>query len=149
MQDVPDVTAERVIAAADEGALRTCYQDQGLVVGTPEFGEGFSVKTDSLEQSRQARVVCLARFPNRVDVANTDLDDEQLRVHYDWTVQQTVPCIDGLGFDTAEPPGLDEFIAGYRADQPLWFPGSYGLDELAEIRDECDLIPPLEDVCSE
>lgn len=121
-------------------------EDQGLLVRDNDHGPGFVVEGQTLQESRQSRVVCLARFPNRVDVASTQLTPEQLRVHHDWMVDQVLPCIADLGIQIdTDVPAAEQVMAAYEQDEPLWFP-TLSREDLEKTQKSCDLLPPPEEV---
>lgn len=121
-------------------------EEQGYSV-TVIPGGGVGVEGASGErESMLANDVCLQWYPYRVDVIQLNLDDQSLAVHYGWTVNEIIPCLSGLGLDTETPPALEEFVAIYRADEPMWFPGDYSPQELETINASCPLLPPIEDV---
>lgn len=147
MTATPDVEAVRSIGSAEvDEVLRGCLEELGYTVVEPDFGPGLQIEDVPLQEARAANTTCLARYPYRRDLADLELTDRQLGIHYDWTAGQVAGCIDDLGLDTAQPPSLAEFVRGYRADEPTWFPGTYSVDELDRIRSECDLLPPREEV---
>lgn len=138
----PDETARRLVTRDEEVEVtRDCMEEQGYEV-EDTLGGGISTSSGSLEEARRARLVCLSWYPHRSDLTG-ELEQEELRAHHEWMTAEVIPCIDDVGLPTDPVPSFEEFEAGHRADEPLWFPGDYDDAQLEQIESACALVPPL------
>lgn len=137
----PEVDQAMLQCAAEHGAAITAPTPTATMVDGHVITGGIMVDSVSPEESRRTTVACLARYPRIQDVLDPELSDQQLRVHHAWMTDEVIPCIAGLGLPVASAPTEAEFIAIYRAREPMWFPGEYDVDELQNIRAECWLLP--------
>lgn len=139
---IPQDKPVRLVNAkeADATTLR-CMEELGFATRTSDFGPGTEVEGGSKEELDAAGIRCLSRYPLRADVLNADMSEAELRTEYEWLDAETIPCLQRLGLDTSPLPPFADFVAGFRAGEPLWFPGDYTAAQRGRINESCDLLP--------
>lgn len=94
----------------------------------------------------RAEYVCFGRYPIEERYTQA-LDEGQLRIYHAWLVEETLPCMQQLGYPIPTPPTLEVFIATYQASGQLFFldsalaPGTEA-EAMAEVVAHCDVEPP-------
>lgn len=143
ISDPPEVPVVREVRPEEMGALVVqCLTDQGF--DAEFFPEDDSWGLDAApgqgEAAALAEYICIAQHP-LMDVFVLPLSDDRLRASYVWHVETTIPCLQGMGHSTPEPPTLETYIATYRATGGQWMAQA----EAAlphEAWEECPPLPP-------
>lgn len=112
---------------------------------------GFSVHSIDAAQgeaNERLEFICLGMYPLH-ERYQQQLASEQLEVYYTWMVEETIPCIESLGYPTPTPPSMETFLATYEASGKLFFPDTE-LDpatiaaDMVTIMGQCEVMPPDE-----
>lgn len=144
LTDPPDVTPERAVAPHERPAIiGACMAEQGFDITVTDHG----YELDNLDGPQgtatvEALYVCDGRFPTDQRFSTTS--PEQLEVFYTYDREVFIPCMESLGYDAAEMPTLETYLA-----YPAWDPfGEYTGDEghrvALEVLAECESEPPPE-----
>lgn len=141
IQDPPDVVVVRETRPEEMGAsVAECVREQGFearafpdgsweTVGAPGQGDAVAL----------AEYVCIAQYPLQPQFYQP-LGDARLRQSYEYHVSTTIPCLQGLGYTTPEPPTAEVYIATYRATGEQWMAQHVGgLPD--ESWDQCPPVP--------
>jgi hypothetical protein len=121
-----------------------------LVTVRPDGGISFPELTAEQSKAMEAAFdICDQQFPvdPRYEQA---LNQDQLEALYNWYVEESIPCLEELGYTGFEPSSLDTFIDSY--DTGPWTPyNDLGgtIDQLREsdwyaLQEACPQGPPLE-----
>lgn len=118
-----------------------------------EANGGFSIHASDLEQdeaNERLGFICMGRYPLH-ERYHQQLATEQLEIYYAWMVEETIPCMQSLGYRTPEPPTMETFVANYEARGELFFPDTE-LDpstiagDMMKIMKQCEVMPPDEEL---
>lgn len=148
LSDPPSVTPIRAVTRDEIDQVKAdCLTEQGFPAEVEDSG-GISYEVPSGQQgsARIASYTCSGQYPLRERYSQT-LSEEQLQVYYDWIVEETIPCMQDLGYPTPEPPTLETFMAEYAKSNALFFPdgdldpGSIA-DDMHTVLEHCEVMPP-------
>ncbi len=118
----------------------------GLAVGGP------GVPDDQHDAHWQATYRCRIAYPVHPRF-RVPMTDAQVRVIYDYFVDELVGCLEGEGYEVAPAPSWEAFLAQWRSADPHWDPHDSvrapNEQEHIRIREECPQRPPLVDVYGE
>lgn len=159
LDEVPtDVEFLRYIHPDEFGRVRAqCIRDQGFEA-EETFDNGVSygqVPPEQAEALRRASYRCSAMYPVH-PLFNQPPSEEQLRITYDYYVEDLIPCLAAEGVAVHDIPSLERFIASYPGslEEPLWSPyfaagigeppGPETLAEFERLSQRCPQNPPLE-----
>lgn len=92
-----------------------CMAELGFPSTVDQHGQqGISFDRAHEDDMGRASYTCTARYP--LDEARMQpFDLAQLRLLYDWRVEETIPCIAAAGITPPEPPSFESFVARYAA----------------------------------
>jgi hypothetical protein len=151
--DVPDA-AEFIeyIHPDDFGRVRSqCMREQGFDA-RETFDGGVSygrIPDDQSEAQRSAAVLCSARYPVHPRFLEP-LTEEQVRVIYDYYVDELVACLQREGYDPGEVPSWETY-RDTRGTEDDWTPYHALVgdvmsrpDDWQAINEACPQSPPLE-----
>ncbi|WP_066638756.1 hypothetical protein [Serinicoccus hydrothermalis] len=143
IEDPPEVEVVRERAPGDEGLqmIGECLQERGWPVGIE--GAGFTIREVPVEQQGALdldQYICDAQYPIAAEYAELSAEDS-LTAHYEYLVEEYVPCVAEFGFTVSTPPSLETYLA----EQGLgWVPGSDVYDQVAasevgwsEVEEQC------------
>jgi hypothetical protein len=150
--EVPDdVEMVRYISIDEFGVVRArCLTEQGFQA-TATFDGGLTftpVPDDQGEAQRIASMRCAVMYPVHPRYHQPPTE-AQLRITYDYYVDELVPCLAAAGYDAGEPPTWETFRATY-FDDGSWTPYrgvvATNPDPAAwqEINETCPQAPPTE-----
>lgn len=131
-----------------------CMQDQGFEAEASDDGRsvgGDLPPDDQMDAHWQATYRCRIAYPlhPRFDVPMTD---EQIRIVYDYFVDELVPCLEKEGYDIEPAPSWETFRSQWGTPES-WEPHSSvrapNRQEHLRIREDCPQRPPSEDVYGE
>lgn len=150
LSDPPDVTPIRAVAPSEVDALVVdCLHEFGFSAEVDTVGGwGFEYAQEQEEDATRAEYICMGRYPLAEQYVAA-LTEAQLRIYYDWQIEEVLPCVANLGYPIPTPPSWETYLAP-RADgsnsNPFFFdagldPATIGAD-LREIMSKCEYIPP-------
>lgn len=114
--DPPHVDPIREITPAESAdVINSCLEDRGWV---QEARGGFSVPEEQIEALDLDSYICEASYPLKVELT-TPLTDQQWGLVYDHRVEVFLPCARNVGFDVAEPPTKETFVASPEGWDPV------------------------------
>ncbi|WP_162802149.1 hypothetical protein [Ornithinimicrobium murale] len=127
--------------------MADCLTAEGFPAeADPDGSWGFGAAPGQHEAAMLAEYVCLARYPLAAEYVEP-LDPVQLRVHYDWLIEETLPCMAGLGYPIPEPPSWPTYQEQYATDGSIFFadealdPATIASD-MSIITADCEVKPP-------
>lgn len=126
----------------------SCMGEYGYVVRLDEVSGGRVVEWD-LDQAESywtAGYMCAAQYPLTPKYYQP-YNAEQLRMLYDWQLEEAIPCLEGLGFTiTEEPPTFESFYGEYAmTGAVVWLAHRYVDGEIQnDTQDLCPPRPPTE-----
>lgn len=142
--DPPDVAPVRAISLSESAQVTAdCLTGQGFPSRVEDGSTVLEFDTAQREAARLAQYVCLSRYPTH-ETYTRPLSETQQRVFYDWMVEETLPCMQDLGYPAPEPPSFETFSADYERGE-LWFPDTELTslaDDMNVIMDACQVLPP-------
>lgn len=152
ISDPPSVTPIRAVTRDEIDQVKAdCLTGQGFPAKVENSGGiSYEVPPGQQESARMASYVCSGHYPLHERYSQT-LSEEQLRVYYNWIVEETIPCMQNLGYPTPEPPTLETFMAEYLESNALFFPdgnldpGSIA-DDMHTVIEHCEVMPPDEEL---
>lgn len=111
--DPPAVDVVRVVALDESvGARQLCMEELGFPVEGPTAGIlEWEVSEGQQEAFSLALYTCTARYP----IAAEDmapLDETQMGALYDHWQDETIPCLEALGYAVEQPPSRESFVEG-------------------------------------
>lgn len=120
-----------------------CMADQGFPSTVDEWGqEGIPFELGHEDDLARADYVCAAMYPVEEKYLRP-FSLHQLRLLYDWRVEQTVPCLRADGVEVPEPPSFETFVGEYAATgYRHWSPRS-----TVELPPEIETGPGFADWC--
>lgn len=152
IDDPPEVGSVRVVTQDEWSAvLAQCLTDSGFPARVAPGGQLESPVFSSPEQMAdydRAYYVCLAQYP--VDPRHSQvLTDPQLRIYYDWLLENPIACMRERGHPVNEPPTLETFMANYRANGELSFfadglPPGQEAEIMSDVIEHCETEAPLD-----
>jgi hypothetical protein len=124
-----------------------CLDEQGFRAEvTPDGGLRFDYPPEQQEALHKADYRCEVMYPIH-PLFHQPLNADQLALLYDYYLDSVKPCLEGEGYEIAEPPTLETFIADYNRDD-AWSPYRsvpvVPMNEWYELQDRCPQDPPLE-----
>ncbi len=151
--EVPtDAEFVQFVAADEWGVAQAeCMQEQGFEAEASDDGltwGGPLPPEDQHDAHWQATYRCRLAYPvhPRFD---QPLTDEQIRVIYDYFVNELVVCLEDAGYEVAPPQSWETFRSHYSSPE-RWEPydsvQATSEQEHNRIREVCPPRPPLEDV---
>lgn len=151
LNDPPTVHPLRAVDQDEYDRVQVdCLVEFGVDARLEPSG-GFSVHSGDREQgeaNERLEFICLGRYPLH-ERYQQRFALEQLEVYYAWMVEETIPCMESLGYPTPVPPTKETFVANYEARGELFFPDTE-LDpstiagDMVTIMEQCDVMPPDE-----
>ncbi|RIK14697.1 MAG: hypothetical protein DCC50_10430 [Acidobacteria bacterium] len=120
-----------------------CMAEQGFPSTVDQWEqEGIPFEVGHEDDLARANYVCTAMYP--VDEKYLrPFSLHQLRLLYDWRVEQTVPCMRADGVEVPEPPSFETFVGEYAATgYRHWSPRS-----AVELPSEIEADPGFADWC--
>ena len=120
-----DAAFVRFVHPDDAGSvLAGCLREQGFEA-TVEWDGGVSYGSQSADQQPAMLVAdfrCDVMFPvhPKYTMKHTET---QIRIVYDFYVNELVPCLRAEGYDDIRPaPTWESFLSTYHSKEPHWFP---------------------------
>lgn len=144
--ELPPVIRE--VAPEEEQARIDCLAEYGFSVQRDEIagGTAIEVQASQTEAFWTAEYMCAAQYPLAPQYYQ-HYNAEQLRMLYDWQLDEAIPCLEGLGFTiTEEPPTFEHFYETYASNgYEVWLALFY-LDgpTTNDTEDQCPGRPPTD-----
>jgi hypothetical protein len=140
--EVPPVPFVRFIAAAEWGTtMASCLAAQGFGVQVMDDG-GIHYDQPPAGQAQAqavAKYTCDVEYP----VRQLGVTDADLRVLYDWNVNELIPCLEGAGYPVSEGPSFASFKDNY--ERAPWVPYEevpvVSKDQFDELNRVCPQLP--------
>lgn len=150
LEDPPEVTPERAVTPADvDATMVECLAEFGFQAElTPSGGYNFGYHVSQEDAAVRAEYTCMGRYPMAAQYREP-LTEQQLRVYYDWHVDEIFPCMVDLGHPVPEPPSWEV----YRSERagggnPFFFENALDqttlVKDLQDIMTNCTYVPPDE-----
>lgn len=139
---VPAVPFSRYIDATEWGTtMASCLTAQGFGVQVMDDG-GLAhdpVPADQSQAQAVAKYTCEVQYPVH-QLGPTDAD---LRVLYDWNVDDLIPCLEGQGYPISEAPSFATYKDDY--ERAAWVPYTevplVSQEQFDEINSVCPQLP--------
>lgn len=110
-EDLPEVELVRYVTRSENlDVLAECMTDQGFPPAASQGGLLWEVPPEQEYDLGIAQYVCTGRYPIDPRLIQP-LDRAQLEIAYDWLVEETIPCIEDLGYTVPAPPSLESYLA--------------------------------------
>ncbi|WP_162801956.1 hypothetical protein [Ornithinimicrobium murale] len=146
--DPPRIAPKRAVTPQEiDQIMADCMTDHGFPAVVKDGGGwGYEVPAGQSDAAALVSYSCKALYPMAAEFV-TPLSADQLRVYYDWLVEETIPCMQSLGYPTPEPPTFETYAANYEASQALFFadaaldPAEVG-GAMPDILSNCQALPP-------
>lgn len=126
-----------------------CLTEAGLpemVDSINSDGIGREIPVDQIDAYGRADITCKVMYPVALRYYQ-HRSAEQLRLLYDWQVNEVIPCLEGYGERVSEPPTFESFYGTYASNgYEVWLAIGHiesGGDEI-EYHDLCPAYPPDE-----
>lgn len=144
----PPVAPIRAVSRQEiDQVMADCMTNEGFPTEVQESGGwAYDVPQGQREAANLASYVCQARYPLAAKFV-APLTIGQLRIYYDWQVEETMPCMDSLDYPTPEPPTFETYVANHEVNQAVFFADG-ALDSatigeaMSDIMDKCQVVPP-------
>lgn len=152
LADPPSVTPIRAVERDEFDQVQVdCLTEQGVDAHLEPSG-GFSYQSGAGQEdaTKVAHFTCLGRYPMH-ERYGRQFTPGQLETFYAWMVEETIPCMQSLGYPTPVPPTKETFVAAYEARGELFFPDTE-LDpatiagDMVTIMEQCEVMPPDEEL---
>ncbi|WP_157621740.1 hypothetical protein [Serinicoccus hydrothermalis] len=130
VDDPPDVTVVREVSPEDQMvAVRDCMAESGFTVSDPDsLNLEWEVPEGQGEAFSLAIYTCNAQYPIAQEFRGA-LDADGRGVLYDHWVDDTIPCLESLGYSVDTPPSREAFMAG-----AVWDPRASTMEQvLADV----------------
>ncbi|GAA4883371.1 MULTISPECIES: hypothetical protein [Serinicoccus] len=149
IEDPPPVEVVRETIPGGDGLrlIGECLQERGWPVDIEDGG--ITIREVPVEQQDALNLdqyICDAQYPVAPEYANVPVEDS-LTAHYEYLVEEYVPCVAEFGFTVSTPPSLETFLAGQGMG---WVPGAQVYDQIAssdvewsEVEERCPQNEPL------
>jgi hypothetical protein len=130
-------------------AMSDCLEQEGVEVEVLADG-GFSYEGD---KAVLAPVVWTCQAQYTIDPRTTQpLDDRQVKLLYDYFVNDLKPCVEGEGYEVADPPSLTTFSESIATggQEESWSPyagvvrGTISTESWDELNRACPQEPPFD-----
>ncbi len=153
LDDPPSVEPVRAVGKDEiDQVMVDCLVEFGVDARLEPSG-GFSVHSSDREQgeaNERLEFICMGRYPLH-ERYQQSFASEQLEVYYEWMVEETIPCMQSLGYPTPTPPSKETFVAAYEARGELFFPDteldpSTMAGDMVTIMEQCEVMPPDEEL---
>lgn len=153
LSEPPDVKPIRAVDRVEFDQVQVdCLVEHGVDAQVePSGGLSYGVAAGQPEEPvNLASYICLARYPMH-ERYSQQFTADQLETYYAWMVEETIPCMESLGYPTPTPPSKETFVAAYEARGELFFPDTE-LDpstiagDMMKIMEQCEVMPPDEEL---
>ncbi|WP_010148707.1 hypothetical protein [Serinicoccus profundi] len=153
----PEVETVRAVGPEEINDIyHSCMEEQGFPSSVDVHGQrGIEFDPSQEDALKVAGYVCSTQYPLEHKYLEP-YNLEQLRLLYDWRVEETISCLRELGVETAAPPSYEVFVDDYaRTGYQVWSPLSeeavfeqlealVAAEQDNELFDACPDTPPDE-----